>query len=299
MSLQIGEAGDRRHTAPIASVTLWAALCGAVVVVIHAATRGLPARLGSYRTGVIVIAVFALASIYSARKHSLWLSVRWLRLAMRLPRRLARRMVLFDRLETWRTIHITVGVLALLPLWWHLDAGPASRLDRALELVVAMVVLSGLFGTMIQDRLPHATRLRPDQEVRIEDVEANFHQLYFEAEESILGHSEDLVRTYLAQVRPILTGKQGPARMWWATITGGDPAPAAVRRARRAGATLGADRALYEGLIAIAERKVRLEHNRFDLILSNAWLTFHIALVVAMAVMVAFHVSGALYFGGL
>jgi hypothetical protein len=286
VSDQIGEAVDRRHT-------------GAVVVAIHAATRGLPLHLGSYRTGLIALIAVALAAVYSARKHSLWLSVRMLRVAMRLPRRLARRLVLIDRLETWRTIHITVGVLALLPFWWHIDAGPATTLERALRIVVMLVVASGLFGTVIHDRLPHAMRVRPAQEVRLEDIEANFQQIYFEAEESILGHSEDLVRTYLRHVRPLLSGTQPAVRMLWATLTGGDPAPASSRRARRAGIGLGDDRAPYETLVAMAERKVRLEHNRFNLILSNAWLTVHISLVVAMAVMVLFHVTGVLYFGGL
>ncbi len=35
-------------------------------------------------------------------------------------------MVLFDRLETRRTVHITLGVFALLPFWWHVEAGPTS-----------------------------------------------------------------------------------------------------------------------------------------------------------------------------
>jgi hypothetical protein len=298
VSDDIGEADDRRHTAPIASVTLWAALCGVAVVAIHAATPDLPLRLGSYRTGVIAAAAVALAVIYSARKHSLWLSVRILRLAMRLPRPLARRLVLIDRLETWRTIHITIGVFALLPFWWHIDAGPATTIESALKILVMLVVASGLFGAMIHDRLPHAMRVRPAQEVRLEDIEENFHQLYFEAEESILGHSEDLVRAYLSNIRPLLTGMQPVVRMFWATLTGGDPAPVSCRRARRGGSALANDRALYDTLVAMAERKVRLEHNRFNLVLGNAWLTFHIVLVIAMGVMVLFHVTGVLYFGG-
>jgi hypothetical protein len=125
---QIGEAAARRRTAPLASVTLWAVICGIVVISVHAATASIPERLGSYRTGIITITSFALAALYSARKRNLWPSVRWLRLATRLPRKIARALTVLDRLETWRTAHITLGVLVLLPFWFsvitvYLDTG--------------------------------------------------------------------------------------------------------------------------------------------------------------------------------
>src|ERR1019366_5014174 len=114
-------------------VTLWALLCGAAVVAVHTVTGAIPGRLGSYRSGIITILSFTLAALYSVRKHTLWLSVRWLRLATRMPRSIARRLILMDRLETWRTMHITIGVMVLLPFWWHVDAGRATLLERALE----------------------------------------------------------------------------------------------------------------------------------------------------------------------
>jgi hypothetical protein len=295
---QIGEAADRRHTAPMASVTLWAVICGIAVVVARAATIGIPARLGSYRTGIITISSFALAALYSARKRNLWVSVRWLRLATRLPRKIARTLIVLDRLETWRTAHITLGVLVLLPFWWHVDAGRATLLERALFTTVVLVILSGLFGLAIHDLLPRAMRVRPNQEVRLEDVEAGFHQLYIEAEEAVLGHSEDLVHAYLKNVRPLLIGEQSPARLIWATLRGTDPAPWACRTAFAAATTAGKDEAIYRELVEIAARKVRLEHNQFNLRLNTGWLSFHIGLVAIMGVEVAFHVTGVIYFVG-
>jgi hypothetical protein len=279
-------------------VTLWALLCGLAVFGLHAATSAIPGRLGSYRTGILTILGFVLAAVYSARKRTLWLSVRWLRLATRLPQALARRLILLDRLETWRTLHITIGVIALLPFWWHIDAGRASLLERALESTVILVILSGFFGAAIHDLLPHSMRIRPNSEVRLEDVEAGYHQLYLEAEESVLGHSEDLVHAYLKNVRPLLIGSQPVERFIWATLRGTDPAPRACQAARSARSTAGDDAPLYDGLVAIAERKVRLEHNQFNLLLGITWLKFHIALVAIMSVEVSFHVTGVLYFAG-
>ena len=298
MREQIGEAADRRHTAPLRSVTLWAVICGIVVAVAHTATAPIPGRLGSYRTGIITITSFALAALYSARKRNLWLSVRWLRVATLLPRKIARSLIVLDRLETWRTAHITIGVLVLLPFWWHVDAGRATLLERALFSTVVLVILSGLCGLLIHDLLPHAMRVRPNQEVRLEDVEVGFHQLFVEAEEAVLGHSEELVHAYLKNVRPLLIGEQRPVRLIWATLRGTDPAPRACRAALGAATGVGSDEAIYLELVDVAARKVRLEHNQFNLRLNTAWLSFHIALVTILGVEVAFHVSGVLYFFG-
>jgi hypothetical protein len=299
VSQRIGEAADRRHTAPIASITLWALACGAAVVAVHLASASLPGRLGSYRSGIITILSFTLAILYSVRKHSLWLSVRLLRLAQRMPQAIARRLILLDRLETWRTLHITIGVLALIPFWWHLDAGPATLLERILEGTVMLVVLSGLFGAALHDLLPHSMRVRPNSEVRLEDVEAGYHQLYLEAEESVLGHSEELVHAYLKNVRPLLLGSQPLRRFMWATLHGTDPAPPACASAHRVEAAVDDDdRPRYRDLVAIAERKVRLEHNEFNLRLFRNWLRFHLAFVMLMIFEVAFHVTGVLYFVG-
>lgn len=280
-------------------MTLWALVCGAAVVAVHMATGAIPNRLGSYRSGIITVVAFVLAILYSVRKHTLWLSVRWLRLATRMPRSIARRLILMDRLETWRTMHITIGVLALLPFWWHVDAGRATLLERALESTVILMVLSGLFGAAIHDLLPHSMRVRPSAEVRLQDVEAGYHQLYFEAEESVLGHSEDLVRAYLKNVRPLLIGSQPAMRLFRATLRGTDPAPGACRAARVAGMTAGGEGKLYGELVGIAERKVRLEHNEFNLRLGKTWLKFHIALVMIVIVEIAFHITGVLYFVGI
>lgn len=294
----IGEFAARRHTAPIASMMLWALLCGAAVIALHMSSIELGTRLGSYRTGIIMVIAVAMNITYAARKNLLWLSVRLLRLAMRLPRPLALRFLLFDRLETWRTFHVTIGVFAMLPFWWHMQYGRASRLEIVLESVFILTVLSGFLGTIIGDFLPARMRKWPDQEVRLQDVEAGFHALYVEAEEMVLGHSEALVHAYLRHVRPILTGNQPALAMLRATLAGSDPAQEACATARQAGAALGADAAIYASLAGIAERKVRLEHNQFNLRLCTGWLDFHRGLVTLAVVLIVFHVIGVLYFAG-
>ena len=291
-----------RHTARhFGRLTRWALGCGLSVVAIHLAVPSLGARLGSDGSGIATLAVFALAACYTIRKHWMWLSVRTMRLAVRMPHAIAHRILIADRLESWRLFHVILGVAVIAPLWWHMEQGGTgpSRLEAALAALTALLMLSGFAGAAIQDFLPHAMRVRPGQEVRREDVDAVIHELYVEAEEAILGRSETLVKTYLKTIRPVLLGSQRARAMWWATLTGADPATPVGARLRAYGAGLSEEAQTWEKLVTIAERKVRLEHNDFDLILSVRWLRIHIGLTLTLGVLIAFHVAGVLYFSGL
>jgi hypothetical protein len=298
VSEHIGEAAARRHSAPIASITLWAVLCGVLVVIVHELTHDYGQSLGSYRTGIITLIAMLLAAAYSARKRSTWMTVRWMQWGTRLWRPLGIRLILSNRLESWRFVHVGIGVAAMLPFWWHTQTGSASTLEIVLKCSVVLLVLSGLAGAIIEDFLPHAMRMRPDMEVRIEDIEARIHALYVEAEEAILGHSERLVEAYLKNIRPILAGTQPAFRLFGATMTGFDLAPSIAVALRTKADLGGEERRLYDTLTELAERKVRLELNQFDLELGNRWLGVHVALVVITAVLIAFHVAGVLYFAG-
>ena len=297
--IQIGEAAARRHTAPIASMLFWGAFCASTVIALHKLSAGWAAREGSYRTGVLTVSVFLLAALYPVRKYTLRLSLHWLRLASRLPRAWAVRLLLLDRLETWRVAHVTLGVFAMLPFWWHIQFGHRSLLELALEILVMLLVLSGFLGTMVEDFLPARMLKMGNPEVRLEDVEAASHGLYVEAEELVLGHSEGLVHSYLLFVRPILAGSQPSRTLLWATLMGNSPASAVCEPARLLAGGFGAEAAAFHDLVNIAERKVNLDHNQFNLRLSTAWLRLHRRLAISVLVLIIFHVTGVLYFAGI
>jgi hypothetical protein len=297
--LQIGEAAARRHTAPIASMTLWGALCGSTVIALHKLSATWGTRQGSYPTGIITLSALLLASLYPVRKYTLWFSLRYMRLASRLPREWAVRLLLLDRLETWRVAHITLGVFAMLPFWWHTQFGRRSLLELALEILLIMLVLSGFLGTMIEDFLPARMLKLGNHEVRLEDVETASHALYVQAEEQVLGHSERLVHAYLLLVRPLLAGSQPSRRLLWATLTRSNPAAAVCRPARLVADGFGTEAATFHGLVDIAELKVSLDHNQFNLRLSTEWLRLHRGLAVSVLALIIFHVLGVLYFAGI
>ena len=186
----------------------------------------------------------------------------------------------------------------LLPFWWHTQAGSATPLESVLKTGILLLAATGLIGVIVQTFMPAEMRHQGNQEVRQQDVDQRMRELYVEAEEAVLGHSDDLVRAYLANIRPLLRRAHPGHRFFWATITRTDPAPSLVRAARRAGAKLGAEQPAYNTLIELAERKLRLEHNRFNLRVSRTWLRYHIGLFMVVSLMVIFHVLGVLYFAG-
>jgi hypothetical protein len=297
--VQIGEATARRHTAPVASMMLWAGLGASIAFALHKITVGWGARQGSYRTGVITLSVLLLALLYPLRKYSVWLSLRWVRLVSRLPRGWSAPLMLVDRLETWRVVHVTFGVLVMLPFWWHMQFARRSLLELALEITLILLMLSGFMGAIIEDFLPVRMLKLGNQEVRLEDVESASHNLYVQAEELVLGHSEMLIQAYLSSVRPILAGSQPSRTLLWATVTGKHPAPALCRTARRRSAEFGTEAPVFNELVDLAERKVGLDHNQFNLKLGTAWLRLHRRLAISALTLVIFHVAGVLYFVGI
>jgi hypothetical protein len=248
---------------------------------------------------VLTLSVFLLAALYPVRKYILWFSLHWLRLASRLPRAWAVRLLLLDRLETWRVVHVTLGVSAILPFWWHTQFGRRSLLELALEILVVLLVLSGFLGALVEDFLPARMLKLGNPEVRLEDVEAAAHQLYVEAEELVLGHSEALIHAYLLLIRPILAGSQPSRTLLWATLTGNNPASGVCKPARLLAGGFGAEAAAFHELVNFAERKVGLDHNQFNLRLSTAWLRLHRRLTISVLVLIIFHVAGVLYFAGI
>jgi hypothetical protein len=158
-----------RHMFRGGSTTLWAVLSGGAVIAVHSGSAGLAARLGAYRTGIATLVVFALAAGVALRKYivRLWprLSWNWVQALtcaspndslkpVLAPPLLGVALLLLNRPKTWRRIHVTLGILATLPLWWHCESGRASTLDLTLKSVAILLVMSGLFGLAIMEFLP-------------------------------------------------------------------------------------------------------------------------------------------------
>src|ERR1700683_2014378 len=297
IAVQIGPAQRRRRSLP--QMLPIALLCGAVVVVVRMLTPQFEHRVGVYLSGIITAAMFLATGLYSVRKLNLWFSLRMLNLARRvLPKFAFERAVFIDRLETWRATHVVIAMLSLLPFWWHMQRHLMGPVEAALASAVALLFISGLFGVLVQDRMPHFMTLFAEHEVRPVDINAKINAVYVEAEEKILGHPEEFIRAYLARIKPILLNDRSSWQLFFATIAQRDVGGEVQSELGHAQTFAGDDGKAWSELIALAIRKVNLEQNDFNIWLSNSWLRFHIIVAVLTGVLLVFHVLTVLYYGG-
>jgi len=292
---------DRRNRAVPVRIWLWLTICLIAVAAANAATSTFGREMGEYWSGSIALASFVAIAWYSVRKRNIWFSIRVLQFTGRVfPAAIQRRLVVLDRLETWRAFHLTLGMLALLPLSWHIATTTMSPLEALLAILVGLLFVSGIFGAMLQDKLPQSMTRFAEHEVRLQDVDAKVSATYREAEEKVLGHGDDLITAYISYIKPILMSDRSASRpaLLMATLRGINPgervcAAAAERIAESR------DEKTYRELLSIAARKVNLDHNYFNIRLSTGWLTVHIVLTVLTFALLIFHVAGVLYFGGI
>jgi len=290
----------RRGRALPVRTWLWLTICLLAAAGLNAATSTFGREIGEYWSGSIALASFIAIAWYSVRKRNIWFSVRVLQFTGKIfPAAIQHRLVILDRLETWRAFHLTLGMLALLPLSWHVSTAAMSPLEAMLATLVVLLFVSGIFGAILQDKLPHSMTRLAEHEVRLEDVESRVSAVYREAEEKILGHDDRLIKAYISYIKPILLSDRSASRLTllMATVKGIDAGQQACAAAAEKTAESG-DEKTYRELLALAARKVNLDHNSFNIHLSTGWLDLHILLSVLTFALLIFHVAGVLYFGG-
>lgn len=270
---------------------------GALCVFLAFAVGEAPMR--DVASGLLTLLLMAVAGLYAVRRRtmrfSLWIlrpftTVRFLRPFRPLAVRL-------DRVQSWRTAHLVVGVAWALALWWHMGASRGTWLETGLLALCIGLVASGVLGALVQFFLPRSMLGIVEREVRVEDVDARRRAVFVEAEEKILGGSERLVDTYLAEIRPQLQGDPPQARLFEATIRRQDPG--AIARGRLWRLLEGmedADAEKFRALIDLAEKKGRLDLNLYHLQLSVGWLVVHNALVLGTVALVFLHLLSIAYF---
>lgn len=296
ITMPVGPAGRGRTLPQMAPIAIG---CGVLVVVARLLTAGIEQRVGVYLSGIITAIMFVAVGLYSVRKRNLWFSLRMLNLARKVfPKAVFGTVVFLDRLETWRAAHVVIAMLSLLPFWWHMQRHLMGPVEAALATAVALLFASGLFGVLIQDRLPHYMTQFAEHEVRTQDVNAKINAVYVEAEEKILGHTEEFTKDYLARIKPVLLED----RSWWsllrATLSQRDVGNEVNLVLSTANPYQDAEANSWKEMAELATRKVNLEQNDFNLWLSISWLRFHIIIAVLTFALLTFHVLSVLYYGG-
>jgi hypothetical protein len=270
-------------------------LAGAALVALAAGR----APLADWTSGLATLVLMGLAAFYAVRRRTLRVSLLLLRPVAGRDRTdpIRKLAVELDRLRTWRMAHLLLGVSWALALWWHVDASHGSWLETALLVLCIGLLLSGVFGVVVQYWLPRSMLGIIEREVRVQDVDARRSAVFVQAEEKILGCSDQLVDAYVAEIRPQLQGEPTRLRLFEHTLRRSDPG--SVLRGqlwRHLEGMEAADAATFRELIDLAEQKGRLDLNLFHLELSVGWLLVHDALAIGTAVLVALHLLAVAYF---
>jgi hypothetical protein len=207
----------------------------------------------------------------------------------------------FGTLEQWLQSHIYLGVLSLIVLLFHTGGRFNDKVAVTTIVLVAIVVLSGIFGAILYATIPRALT-EVESNLTTNEISDQLNQLGRAMARIASGRSAAFQRIYdelLRQTRPgLLAG--------WRLIL-----------SRLAHKKLG-DAADWTRLVALAPKEEQedlrqmlvLSRQRKELLLRlifqqryknvlEAWLYIHIPFTIALLVMAALHIIGVFYYGKL
>ena len=258
-------------------------------------------QLGVMTSGLLTLGGMLMAAAYALRRRFLRLSLYTLRPFAVVPflRPLQHFAAQCDQLRNWRVAHLIIGLVCIVPLWWHVQAAHGGVIEQLLFGCVVLVIGSGLFGALVQYLLPQSLLSAAERQVRMRDVQEKQRELYVEAEEQILGHKTDnFIETYLAEVKPVLLQETPVFALCQALLLRKDLGARLQQRLILLLERLEQhEHEAFQHLIGLAEEKVRLDVNLFQLSLTTGWLVFHDAVIVVGGGLTLLHIIAVLYFG--
>ncbi len=222
------------------------------------------------------------------------------------------------RAETWLKGHIWLGLLSYPLIWFHAGLSFGGPLTTALMILFTVVVVSGIFGLVVQGTVPRLMTVRVPSETLYEQIDRLMEQRREEARDVVRktlgdggggrGHAkaaaaavaaapaEGAERTmsfYVNVVEPWLDGRPAP---------GGGPNPldeATSRTALFEQIRVSLPKELHAAIVKLEEiceeRRQLLLQKRLHHWL-HGWLFIHLPLSVALIVLSAMHAIMALYY---
>lgn len=214
--------------------------------------------------------------------------------------------------QTWLRGHIWLGLLSVLLIWCHSGFALGGPLTVALWIVFLLVIVTGIYGLVLQHFLPrlitsqvpceapyeqiphlcHRMRQRADEvltDVFQTDVEPS--QMSIMESQTGLGAKVQLQEFYERQIRPFLQPR------FHRTALLADPvkAEAAFSRLRALPGLAGVKDKVAELETLCEERRLLARQERLHTLL-HSWLLLHVPLAVVLLVLSVAHVISALYY---
>jgi hypothetical protein len=243
----------------------------AMLIFLHGMLR-VALRPADLWTGVILYALVVALTLFNARKKLPFLPLL--------------------RASTWMQFHIYTGWLTVLVFLLHTNwSWPHGTMEQILEVLFALVALSGIFGLLISRWLP-ARITRSGEPIIYERIPALRLQLRAHVEARVR-HSEETTASsslsdfYVRHLRAYLDRKPG----WWLALAGVDPRLLRVRSELKAlQRYLNPDElALARELEECIEAKRDLDYQYAGNRLLKLWLFVHIPLTYSLIILGLVH----------
>jgi hypothetical protein len=234
-----------------------------------------PGRIGGLVFGIAAAVLFLNAALYPARRT--WKARPW------------------GTVQRWLQLHIYGSVIASWFVLLHMGfALPSGQIGWWLFGLSLWTTVSGLFGVMIQKRVPLTIARTLQVEAIYERIPDLVGRLVAKADDAAAGAADALERAYQSDWRPSL-GTPAPA---WAYV--GDP----VRECDRRLGPLrdfvrfvsSEDRARLENLERIVREKLELDAHLSLQRAMRAWLVLHVPPACALLGLLAVHIVAVLWF---
>lgn len=200
----------------------------------------------------------------------------------------------WGRTQTWVQLHVYGGTVFLLLAVLHAPGWPDSGLGRALVILSAWVVVSGLLGVALRKWIPRVLTSGLSFEVLYERIPDLCEEVERRAEAAVAGGSRPLAEFHRRRIAPHLGKPRFRPRAFLDPLGGG-------RRRMR-------ESELVQDLLSEAERKKLAElrrlyrtqreldaHYTLQLPL-RLWLWVHVPVSLVLLLLVLIHVFTVLYY---
>lgn len=205
----------------------------------------------------------------------------------------------FGTLEQWLQSHIYLGILVLVLLVFHTGGRFNDKVAVATLILVAIVVMSGIFGAVLYVTVPRLLT-EVESNLTVPEISEQLNQLGRQMARIASGRSAPFQRIYSELIKESMPGWLAGWRLLFA-------------RMRRGGEKLSSDwtklltlvpkdeqEELRQMLVVSRQRKellIRLIYQQRYKNILEAWLYIHIPFTIALLVLAIVHVVAVFYYG--
>lgn len=207
----------------------------------------------------------------------------------------------FGTLEQWLQSHIYLGVLSLVVLLFHTGGRFNDKVAVTTIVLVAIVVLSGIFGAILYATVPRLLT-EVESNLTVEDISDQLNQLGRAMARIASGRSAAFQRIYDELVRQTAPGGLAGWRLILSRLSHKKQVDAADWARLISIAPKEEQEDLRQMLVLSRQRKELLLRLIFQQRYKNfleAWLYIHVPFTIALLVMAALHIIGVFYYGKL